>query len=84
MHEVKTHTLSEMERLKAENLRLRAQAMDLKRMLVQSQLDVENANIERDRQILEDEFRVSLEPEEGHVFNWQTLAFEPPKEMPNG
>lgn len=71
--------LSEMDKLKAENLKLRAQVFDLQRMLAEAKLSEEQMKLDRDRQALEAEYRLILKPEEGEVFNWQTLTFDPAK-----
>ena len=70
--------LPECDRLKAENLKLRAQVLELQRMVAQTQLDRETAALEADRQRLEAAFRVLLKPTADEVFDWQTLAFKPP------
>jgi hypothetical protein len=71
--------LSQTERLQAENLKLRAQVLELQRALAQVQLERESATLNADRQALEATFRLALKPAAGHVFDWTTLAFGPPK-----
>ena len=71
--------LSATDQLKAENLRLRAQVLELQRALAQVQLERESATLNADRQALEAAFRLALKPAAGHVFDWTSLTFGPPK-----
>ena len=70
--------LSECDRLKAENLKLRAQLLDAQRTIAQAQIDRETSAIDADRQALETTFRALLKPAPGETFNWSTLTFGPP------
>lgn len=74
--------LAECDRGKAENLKLRAQVLELQRALAQAQLDRETARLEADRQTLEATFRGQLQPAPGEVFDWQTLVFRAPDPGP--
>jgi len=71
--------LSATDQLKAENLRLRAQVLELQRALAQVQLERESQQLNADRQALEATFRAALKPAAGHVFDWTSLTFGPPK-----
>ena len=75
--------LSELELVRAENLKLKAQILDLQRALAQAQLDAGTAALNAERTALEAAFRLSLKAKAGETFNWQTLRFEPPKEAPS-
>lgn len=70
--------LGETDRLRADNLKLRAQVLELQRALAQLQLETEAARLQVDRQALEATFRALLKPKAGDVFDWQTLTFTPP------
>jgi len=67
--------LSEIDNLKAENLKLRVQVLELQRILAQMQLTEQHTKIEQDKQTLEATFRSVLEAKDGEVFDWQTLTF---------
>lgn len=71
--------LSEVETLKAENLKLKAQLVELQRALAQAQLDQSTRELNEQRAQLETAFRVTLQAPADAVFNWQTLTFEAPK-----
>jgi methionine-rich copper-binding protein CopC len=64
--------LTEVQRLKAENLRLRFA------LLQQQQRDIEQAGtkLQEEAKTLEVEFRQTLKPSPEQTFNWTTLAFD--------
>jgi len=72
--------LSEIDNLKAENLKLRVQVLELQKILAQMQLNEQHTKIETDRQILEAAFKTVLEAKDGEVFDWKTLTFNSPAE----
>jgi hypothetical protein len=75
-------SLSEVDTLKAENLKLKAQVLELQRALAQAQLDAGTAALNTERTLLETQFRAVLKPQDGEVFDWQTLRFVPKPETP--
>ena len=77
-------TLSEVDTLKAENLKLKAQLLELQRGLAQCQLDTGTAALNTERTKLEAEFRAVLKPQDGETFNWTSLKFEKPPPATNG
>lgn len=77
--------LADCDRLKADNLKLRATVLDLQRTLAQLQIERETARLETDRQALEATFRALLKPAAGDVFDWTSLTFTaPPATTPAG
>ena len=61
-------TLPEVETLRAENLKLKAQVLELQRALAQAQLDAGTAALNSERTALEGAFRVTLGAKDGEVF----------------
>ena len=76
--------LSQVDTLKAENLRLKAQLLELQRGLAQCQLDTGTAALNSERTKLEAEFRLVLKPKDGETFDWTTLTFVPKPPATNG
>ncbi len=76
--------LSEVDTLKAENLKLRAQLLELQRGLAQCQLDTGTAALNTERAKLEADFRRVLKPNDGDVWDWSQMKFIPPPAATNG
>lgn len=70
--------LTEVQRLKAENLRLRFALVE------QQRRDLEQAvqKLQEEARQMESDLRVALKPAEGATWNWGTLVFDPPKDKP--
>lgn len=69
--------LTEVQRLKAEKLRLEETVLQLQVQVTQCQVQQASANLTRSRGELEAEFRATLNPPDGAVFDWTTLTFRP-------
>lgn len=68
-------TLSETERLRADNLKLRIALLNAQQRELQQAAEA----LERERIELEAAFRLSLKADPNMVFNWNTYTFEEPK-----
>lgn len=66
--------LTEMQRLKADNLKLRYALLQAQQREVQQLAET----LERERTMLEGEFRQTLQPPAGSAFNWTTYSFDKP------
>lgn len=64
--------LSETQRLKADNLKLRFALLQAQQRELQQAADA----LDRDRAALEAEFRQTLQPPAGSAFNWNTYSFD--------
>lgn len=67
-------TLTDVQRLRAENLRLRLVILQQQQQALQESA----RRLDDERRGLEAEFRAALQPPATHVFNWLTLSFDPP------
>lgn len=70
--------LTEVQRLKADNLRLRYALLTAQQQALQEQA----TKLELERRALEDDFRTTLRPPAAAIFNWQTLGFDVPPAPP--
>lgn len=72
--------LPPLQQARAEAHRLRVENAQLRAAVASLQTELDSVKLSAERVALDAEMRETLKPPAGSTFNWQTLAFDPPKE----
>lgn len=74
--------LTEIQKLRAENLQLKVAVTQLRLALAQREAETAAAQLDQQRLALEQEFRRTLKAGPSDTFDWQKLIFVPSPEPP--
>ena len=72
-------SLSDVDRLKAENHLLKVQVLQLQEQLTALQVKLRQIELSQEQGEREHQFSEDVKPAQGSLWNWQTLSFDPPK-----
>jgi hypothetical protein len=69
--------LSEIQKLKAENFKLRVELAKAKALIADRDNKILSLELSNEQQKLLEEFKQALEPKDGTIFDWDKLAYLP-------
>jgi hypothetical protein len=69
--------LSEIQKLKAENFKLRVELAKAKALIADRDNKILSLELSNEQQKLLEEFKQALEPKDGTIFDWDKLAYAP-------